>query len=125
MTLGQMPLLVELGKWDEATRVEVDYEATAGDELAESDVPREMVYGIWVHLWRGDIVAAKRLRDRLAFLFDQSTIEFGDLGRAVDAALLRAEGRNAEAFDVLDGTRSWPKPPWRWVTWPPSLGSST
>jgi hypothetical protein len=66
-----------------------------------------LIYGVWVHIWRGEIAAARRLRDRLSFVFDQhTTVEYSDLTHAVDAALLRADGRNADAFDLMSRVAS-------------------
>ncbi|HEY8754843.1 MAG TPA: adenylate/guanylate cyclase domain-containing protein [Candidatus Dormibacteraeota bacterium] len=102
LTVGQVPILVDLGRWDEAIHIATDYDGIAGGDLAESDVASEMIYGVWVHIWRDEIAAAKRLRDRLSFVFEQHiTAEYSYLTRAVDAALLRADGRNADAFDLM------------------------
>ncbi len=99
-TLGQLPILVDLGRWDDAVRLAADYEATVED-LVESEALSELIYGVWVHIWRGDVEAAARLRDRLSFFFDQSGAEYVDVARAVEAAMLRTEGRNADALDVV------------------------
>ncbi len=56
---------------------------------------------MWVHLWRGEVEAARRLRDRLAFLVEHANPEYDDLSRAADAALLRVNGQNAEALTLL------------------------
>ncbi len=98
--VGQAPILVDLGRWDEAIRVEADFDSTAAEDMAQTDVPRELIYALWVHLWRGDVPAATRLRDRLSFLFDRSNPEYADLSRAAEAALLRAAGDNAGALDM-------------------------
>jgi hypothetical protein len=99
--LGQVPILLDLGRWDDAIRIEAEYDAMAGAEFADSDVPAEMVYGVWVHLWRGEVAAAKRLRARLSFLFDNSSLDYGHLTRAVEASLLRADGHNAAALELI------------------------
>lgn len=101
LTLGQIPILVDLGRWDDAGRVESEYDVIAGEDISDSDMPREMIYGVWVHTWRGDLAGAKRLRDRLSPLFADGGLEYRDLAKAVEAALLRADGRNSEAFEVL------------------------
>ncbi len=98
---GQTPILADLGRWDEVLRIEADSESGAAEDIAASDVPRELLYAVWVHLWRGDVEAARRLRNRLAFLFEHANPEYDDLSRAAEAALLRANGQDAEALTVL------------------------
>jgi hypothetical protein len=56
-TLGLMPILVDLGLWDEATRLEADYLGTT-DDVTQFDLPTELLYSVWVHIWRGESAAA-------------------------------------------------------------------
>jgi tetratricopeptide (TPR) repeat protein len=108
-TLGQVPILADLGRWDEALAVEAEFDAMASEGVAESDVPRELLYAVWLHMWRGDEAAAGRLRDRLSFLFERSSPEYDSLSRAAEAILLRAAGDNATALEitsrVIDGSK--------------------
>ncbi len=47
-------------------------------------MPRELIYSVWVHLWRGDVDAATRLRDRLDFLLERTNPGYDDLSRAAE-----------------------------------------
>jgi tetratricopeptide (TPR) repeat protein len=99
-TLGVVPILVDLGRWDEATRVEADYLGTTDDALTESEVPRELLYSVWVHIWRGEAAAAQAVADRLSYLFGETTNQYAGLNSAVQAALLRDQGRTADALEM-------------------------
>ena len=98
--VGQVPILIDLGRWEEALEVESDFEATVAKSVAETDVPRELIYTVWVHLWRGDLVRARRAHGG-CLPVEHTNVEYDDLSRAAEAALLRAEGRDGQALELM------------------------
>jgi class 3 adenylate cyclase len=105
-TLGNVPILVDLGGWDEAVQVEAEWVANSGEDLAETELPQELIFGVWVHLWRGEVAAAESLRQRLSVLFDRTNDQYSDIYLAAEAALLRSEGRSADALAAIGRTEA-------------------
>jgi class 3 adenylate cyclase/tetratricopeptide (TPR) repeat protein len=99
--IGQLPALIDLGRWDAATTVVADFLDSTDLEVTDSSLGAELIFGVWIHVSRGQIVDARNLVDRLA---DPSRQAGGDsllVHQAAHSAVLRAQGRDREALDVL------------------------
>jgi hypothetical protein len=101
LTIGEIPNLIELGRWDDAMGVVADFLETGEQWVTESELGSEVTYGVWVHLWRGEIAEARRLIERMTDLNLRSSPEANLVHNAASAAVLRASGRESEALAVM------------------------
>jgi len=98
---GEMPMLVDLGRWDASIRTVSEILGSGDQWVTESELGSELIFAAWVHLWRGELAEARRLVDRLAGLSARGSIEVQLTHNAARAAVLREQGRNHEASVVL------------------------
>ena len=98
---GEMPVLIDLGRWDAATLVVTEFLGTDEQWISESELANELIMGAWVYLWRGQIVEARNLLDRLAEVGKRSTPDTRLVYDALRAGVLRAQGRNGDALTLL------------------------
>ncbi|MGA7989201.1 MAG: adenylate/guanylate cyclase domain-containing protein [Candidatus Dormiibacterota bacterium] len=98
---GEMPVLIDLGRWDAA--IDIVSNLLGSDEpwIAESDLGSELILGGWVHLWRGQVNEARILLERLAAIRERSALETQLVYDAVRAGVLRAQGRFGEAMTLV------------------------
>jgi predicted ATPase len=103
LTIGEIPNLIALGRWDEAMGVVSDFLDSGSPEqwVMESELGSEVTFGVWVHLWRGEIAEARRLLERMTNLNLRSSPEAKLVHEAARAAVLRASGRESEAAAVM------------------------
>lgn len=100
-TIGQLPVQVDLGHWDTALSVIADVLESTDVEVTDSLLGAELIYGAWVHVWRGDLTKAQPLVKRLTELCAQAGPDYKLIHDAARCAVLRAEGRDQEALDIL------------------------
>ncbi len=101
LTIGQMPMLADLGRWDAAMATVAESLASPDQWVTESELGAEVIYGAWIHLWRGEVVEARQLVDRMADLCMRAGPEARLTLDAARAAVLRALGRESEAMALL------------------------
>ena len=101
LTIGEMPVLVDLGRWDAAMDIVSDFLASPELWVTKSEIGSEVVFGVWIHLWRGQIAEARQLVERMADLCVRAGPEAQLMHDAARAAVLRAQGRESEAMTVL------------------------
>ena len=99
--IGQLPVLVDLGRWDAAISVVADYPESTDIEVTDSLLGAELLFGAWIHLWRGQIPEARHLVERLGDLSTQAGGEYLLMHDAARCAVLRAQGRDREALEIL------------------------
>lgn len=99
--IGQLPVQVDLGNWDAAISVVADILESTDVEVTDSLLGAELIYGAWIHVWRGDVAKAQPLVKRLTDLCTQAGSEYQLMHDAARCAVLRAEGRDREALDIL------------------------
>ena len=99
--VGEMPIHIDLGRWDTAMAVVGEMLGTEERGVTDSDVLQELPLAGWVHLWRGQVNEAQMLLDRLASLRERSGPETRLTYDAVSAGILRAQGREADAVLAL------------------------
>ena len=97
-TVGQLPVLIDLGQWDPAIAVISELLESREEWLTESDLGYELIYGAWVHLWRGQIGDARNLVERTSGLLTRgATDDFRAVHAAAQMAVLRAQGKDSDA----------------------------
>src|SRR4029077_7121647 len=99
--VGQLPVLVDLGRWDAVIAVVADYLDSTDVHITDSVLGAELLFGAWIHVWRGQIPEARQLVERLADLSTQGGGEYLLVHDAARAAVLRAQGRDREALEIL------------------------
>ncbi len=104
LTNGEVPILIDLGRWDAAIVITSDFLESPERWVVESELGSEVVYGVWIHLWRGELAEARHLIDRTADLSERASTEALLIHDAARAALLRFQGRDAEALRVVADT---------------------
>jgi tetratricopeptide (TPR) repeat protein len=96
--IGDIPSLVELGRWDEALG-----RAAEADQLhASPSALSEAIFGIPVLCERGDLAAAAALLAAHEWLRDAQQPELAAGFAAAEAGLLRAQGRPADALGAAE-----------------------
>jgi class 3 adenylate cyclase/tetratricopeptide (TPR) repeat protein len=101
LTIGEIPMLIDLGRWDDAMGVVTDFLGSPEQWVMESELGSEVTYGVWVHLWRGEIADARRLLERMTDLNVRSSPEARLVHAAARSAVLRASGRESEAVTLM------------------------
>jgi hypothetical protein len=97
-TVGQLPVLIDLGQWDPAIAVISELLESREEWLTESDLGYELIYGAWVHLWRGQIGDARNLVERTSGLLTRgATGDFRAVHAAAQMAVLRAQDKDSDA----------------------------
>jgi tetratricopeptide (TPR) repeat protein len=100
-TIGQLPVQIDLGHWDAAMSVIADVLESTDVEVTDSVLGAELIYGAWVHVWRGEVTQAQPLVKRLTELCAQAGPDYQLMHDAARSVVLRAEGRDREALDIL------------------------
>ena len=98
--IGRMPVLVDLGRWDEASGVVADLLAKEV-VVVDSLLGAELVFAAWPHVWRGEEPDARRLVERLADICARAGPEYQLSHDAASSAILRAQGRSGEALALM------------------------
>ncbi len=98
---GSMPVLVDLGRWDAAIVILDELLGSHEQWISNSELSNELIMAAWVYLWRGQPSEARHLLDRFVDIVERFAPETRLVYDAVQAGVLRAEGRNAQAVTVL------------------------
>jgi class 3 adenylate cyclase len=98
---GSMPVLIDLGRWDAAMLVIAELLASDDQWIFASEFGNELVMGGWVHLWRGQPNEARKLLEQFAGMRERLVPESQLVHDSIQAGVLRALGRNAEAAALL------------------------
>jgi hypothetical protein len=72
-------------------------------EVTDTVLGAELIYGTWVHVWRGEVTEAQPLVKRLTDLCAQAGPDYQLMHDAARSVVLRAEGHDREALDILVG----------------------
>jgi predicted ATPase/class 3 adenylate cyclase len=91
---GDLSMLFLLGRWDEALTIAAEEEPLVASEIARAN----MLWVALVHCERGDLEAARPLLTVADLLRDSDNLETKAGYAAVEARVMRAEGRPAEAL---------------------------
>ncbi len=98
---GAMPVLLDLGRWDAALLVLGDMLGDDSPWISASEFGSELIMGAWVYLWRGQVSDARKLLEQFAGIRDRVVPESQLIYDAIHAAILRAQGRTADAEALL------------------------
>jgi ATP/maltotriose-dependent transcriptional regulator MalT len=98
---GSTPVLIDLGRWDAALHVIADMLGSEDQWVSASEFGNELIMGAWVYLWRGQTNEARKLLEEFAGMRDRFVPESQLVYDAVQAGVLRAQGRNADAVALL------------------------
>jgi class 3 adenylate cyclase/predicted ATPase len=98
---GSMPVLIDLGRWDAAIRVLDELLGSDEQWISDSELSNELIMAAWVHLWRGQVGESRLLLDRFVEIIQRCSPETRLVYDAVQAGVLRAEGRNAQGVALL------------------------
>ena len=99
LDVGRIPILIDLGRWDDALEVVADFLDNTETWLTESQLSGELTYATWLYLWRGQADEAKGLVERLSSIQGPHT-GYAELMKLARAALLRADGRDTDALAI-------------------------
>ena len=100
--LTQSNALLELGRWDEYAAICSEYLDHDAPELAVPTVSRLLGSGIWLHLWRGDLAAARNVLAIASEHADDANVEQAGMLDAVQAAVASVEGRWLDALTCAE-----------------------
>ncbi len=98
---GSMPVLIDLGRWDDAILVLGEMLGNDSPWITASEFGNELIMGAWIYLWRGQVNEARQLLDGFAGLRDRFVPESQLVYDAAQAGVLRAQGRTADAGRLL------------------------
>ncbi|HWW10798.1 MAG TPA: adenylate/guanylate cyclase domain-containing protein [Candidatus Acidoferrales bacterium] len=96
-TVGELPVLLDLGQWDAAIEAISALLESSEESMTGSDLGYELIYGVWVHLWRGEIGEARSHLERTSGLLTRASADYRAVHTAAQMAVLRAQGRDSEA----------------------------
>jgi tetratricopeptide (TPR) repeat protein len=99
-TVGALPVLLDLGQWDAAIEAISTLLESSEESMTGSDLGYELIYGIWVHLWRGEIGEARSHLERTSGLLARASSDYRAVHAAAQMAVLRAQGRDREATAI-------------------------
>jgi len=98
---GSMPVLIDLGRWDPAILVLGDMLGNDSPWISASEFGNELIMGAWVYLWRGQVSEARKLLEQFAGIRERFVPESQLVYDAIQAGILRAQGRTADAVALL------------------------